>query len=214
MNFWTSTYSWKNRYLWVFSPLAFQAQKGLLSLLASVCLSVCLSVRPSGTLGTSASWMQWLKWKKNTIRRAVRCFFFTKFFIVFPKSSFELRNFSWYCSSLFMRGRVFKMLRLRQLWVDFDVLWLKWKRNTIRKAGRWLFSKLIFVFPKSSFELGNFSRSCSSLYTGEGFQNAKASSIWHGFCCFMVQREEEHHTQCCTSAFSDICFRFPKSTLN
>jgi hypothetical protein len=55
------------------------------------------------------------------------------------------------------------MLRLCQLCMYFDILWVKWKRNTIRRAVLWLFTKCVFVFPKSSFELGNLSRSCSSL---------------------------------------------------
>jgi hypothetical protein len=78
---------------------------------------------------------------------------FTKLFFVFQKSSYELGNFSRSCSSLSIRGSVIKMLRLRQLCMDLDVLTLTWKKDTICRFVRRLFTKWISVFPKWCSEL-------------------------------------------------------------
>jgi hypothetical protein len=106
----------------LFSPWPFRPKK-----------RYCRCLRPSVTLGTSAFkmirlrqlWMDfdvlWLKWKKNTIRRAVCWIFFRFFSHFFLKSSFEFSKFSKSCSSLSIWGSAFKMPRLRQLCMDFDV---------------------------------------------------------------------------------------------
>jgi hypothetical protein len=64
----------------------------------------------------------------------------------FSKSSFELGNFSTSGSSLCIWGSVFKIIRFRQLFMDFNVLWPKWKRNIIRRAVILALYKIIFRF--------------------------------------------------------------------